>query len=660
LRLLKHNKYQMEEEQPEEIITETYELHNKDCLDQMKYMANDSVDLIFCDLPYAQTDCHWDTAIDMNLFWKEVMRIKKLHTPIFMTTTTKFGVSLINSAPKKCPFRYDIVWHKSKKVGFLSARKMPLRSHEMIYVFYERLPFYDLSSHTHKFLKKKDSTRKSGEGVYANRFKDEVKSKYDPKLPNSVVDEKGEIYKITKESYKTRKSGSYDPPLPNSIIHRDTIYGDLPQAEQYAESIGKDPKSCHKTQYDPPLPDSVIIQQEEDKKSLYGQKTLTTYKNKKGKRMDAGKPLYDPPLPDSIIKAEYKETTYGDIKMVDFKARKKGESRYDPPLPDSVIKSDCYESNKTDDSLRKGFRDKRYDPPLPDSIVKEEEQDRKIKQNNSNKGGLYCNIDRLEDVKYDPPLPVSVVNEEKQDDPNRGATMINGTLGGLYHSRWQKGHKSNSYEPPLPDSILKETKCEQYGCDRVFYLDENGNKIKEGQSGKNQTKYDPPLPVSIVNEPVEVKPIKPKSKASEHNVGYTQTGYMVKQYKNGKNYWSCLKPNEKYVPPALREPASDIYRFKERVESGELSASKYINEPPLPDSMLYVKSESGKHSTQKPVALMSWILKYYSKEGDVVLDPTAGSGSTGVACLNMKRRFIGIEMDKKIFGDAIKRLSEQK
>ena len=119
-----------------------------DCLEEMKGLDDNSIDLIFCDLPYGQTSCKWDCKIDLEKFWIEVMRVKKINTPIFFTTTTKFGVEIIQSAPKKCPFRYDIVWVKSSPAGFLSAKKMPLRKHELVYVFYEKLPFYDLSSHT--------------------------------------------------------------------------------------------------------------------------------------------------------------------------------------------------------------------------------------------------------------------------------------------------------------------------------------------------------------------------------------------------------------------------------------------------------------------------------------------------------------------------------
>ena len=321
-----------------------------DCLEEMKGLEDKSVDLIFCDLPYGQTSCKWDCPIDLEKFWIEVMRIKKLNTPIFMTTTTKFGVSLINSAPKKCHFRYDIVWVKSAPAGFLSAKKMPMRKHEMIYVFYEKLPFYDLSSHTHKFIKEMN-----------NR--------------------KGKVY--------------------NS-----------------QETESKD------------------------------------YKNK------------------SVV------------------------GKYEPPLPNSVVKEET--GGATGKEL-----DEKY----------------------KNKGGLYSKVSR------------------------------NGLL-------------------------------------------------------KAEPHYDPPLPVSVVKEDI---------RKDKHETAY------------GEN----------------------IHHHNNQQRNGES-----IYDPPLPNSMLEIKSTRGKHSTEKPVALMEWVLKYYSKEGDTILDPTMGSGSTGVACKNMNRNFIGIEMDDEIYEVAVNRIED--
>ena len=192
-----------------------------DCLDEMKTIDDNSVDLIFCDLPYGQTSCKWDTLIDLDKFWIEIMRIKKLNTPIFFTTTTKFGVSLIQSAPKKCQFRYDLVWVKSQKLGFLSAKKMPLRKHEMIYVFYEKLPLYDLSSHKHKFIKHKENTAE--EGTYGKK----------KRCPHG-------------------KAGQYDPPLPDSVVREQGCYG-----EKVPNSEAKYGQKCAQ-QYDPPLPDSML------------------------------------------------------------------------------------------------------------------------------------------------------------------------------------------------------------------------------------------------------------------------------------------------------------------------------------------------------------------------------------------------------------------
>lgn len=70
-------------------------------------------------------------------------------------------------------------------------------------------------------------------------------------------------------------------------------------------------------------------------------------------------------------------------------------------------------------------------------------------------------------------------------------------------------------------------------------------------------------------------------------------------------------------------------------------------------------NQKGKvHPTQKPVALLEYLIKTYTNEGETVLDFTMGSGSTGVACKNLNRNFIGIELDKKYFDIAEKRINE--
>jgi DNA modification methylase len=139
-------------------------LYHGDCLEVMKDLSANSVDLIICDLPYGCltgggitkketaekygrkgtegiSGCAWDVKIDLEAFWKEVRRIRKSeHTPTIHFCTTKFGYELIQSNPNE--FRYDLVWDKQKGESFLSANKMPMRSHEMIYVFSKAGAFY--------------------------------------------------------------------------------------------------------------------------------------------------------------------------------------------------------------------------------------------------------------------------------------------------------------------------------------------------------------------------------------------------------------------------------------------------------------------------------------------------------------------------------------
>jgi len=333
------------------------DLRNGDCLELMKELDDDSVDLLFVDLPYGQTSCKWDCLIDLELFWKEVDRVCKLEAAMVFTCSVKFGNSLINSNPKN--FKYDLIWLKSSPCGFLNAKKMPMRKHEMVYFFYRKQPSIYTENialhHKHKFLKQ-DKEKYMESDLYGNGGKD---------TQNKSVRQHKILYK--------------------------------------------------KSEYDPKLPTSII------------------------------------------------EEVYG---------------------------TGCYQ--KADHSSSKNY------------------------------------------------------------------------------DGYGKDNDFSIYQPPLPNSVIKEENCK---------YDVNKNAYGGGKEGR----------------------IKISKAKREHEVRY---------------------------------------------------------EPPLPNTILEIKSQRGKHPTQKPVALMEWVIKYYTKEGDVVLDPCMGSGSTGEACKNLKRNFIGIEMNEEIFEVAFNRLIE--
>ena len=180
----------------------TSTMYNGDCLEvmkELKELKDNSVDLLFCDLPYGQTSCKWDSLIDLDIFWKQVNRVCKIDCPMFFTCSTKFGVSLINSNPKN--FRYDLVWVKSAPCGFLNAKKMPMKKHEMVYVFYRKLPMYDLSGHQHKFLR----CEKNGQG------RSQISREMKAGVNNLYGDMKG-------GTIGNIHGTNYDPPLPHSLL----------------------------------------------------------------------------------------------------------------------------------------------------------------------------------------------------------------------------------------------------------------------------------------------------------------------------------------------------------------------------------------------------------------------------------------------------------
>ena len=104
-----------------------------DCLELMPTLGDNCVDMVLVDLPYGQTQCKWDCLINLDEMWVQLKRICKPNANIVFFCTTKFGYQLIKSNEKW--FRYDMIWEKPNTVGFMSANKMVLRKHEMIYIF---------------------------------------------------------------------------------------------------------------------------------------------------------------------------------------------------------------------------------------------------------------------------------------------------------------------------------------------------------------------------------------------------------------------------------------------------------------------------------------------------------------------------------------------
>ena len=117
-----------------------------------------------------------------------------------------------------------------------------------------------------------------------------------------------------------------------------------------------------------------------------------------------------------------------------------------------------------------------------------------------------------------------------------------------------------------------------------------------------------------------------------------------------------------YNPQGLIECEKKVNRktrgetIGERKSQSNQYVAKYTN---YPNSVIEFKSEMKPvHPTQKPIELLEYLIKTYSNENDIILDNCMGSGSTGVACLNTNRKFIGIELEEKYFNIAKERIEK--
>ena len=200
----------------------TIELFNANCLVKMRDIPDKSISLIVADLPYGclttgkgkeklqRADnpekpnnretglivgCAWDVKIDLDEFWKQVKRIRKNDkVACIHFCNTRFGYDLIHS--NEAEFRYDLVWSKVSKigqpvaVGFLSANKKPMSSHEMIYIFSKKSASYnriDIEGDFGKWLCGKNGKR-TGNHADAGLPKQNISGGEGKRCPTSVIE----------------------------------------------------------------------------------------------------------------------------------------------------------------------------------------------------------------------------------------------------------------------------------------------------------------------------------------------------------------------------------------------------------------------------------------------------------------------------------------
>lgn len=151
------------------------ELWRGDCLELMKYIPDGSVDLVLCDLPYGTTNNKWDKCIPLEKLWPEYKRVVKKNGAIVLFAQTPFDKVL--GASNLDMLKYEWIWEKPQGTGHLNAKKMPMKSHENILVFYRQLPKYNpqwewgtpytsttYSTHSTNYGKQKDSVTTTSDG----------------------------------------------------------------------------------------------------------------------------------------------------------------------------------------------------------------------------------------------------------------------------------------------------------------------------------------------------------------------------------------------------------------------------------------------------------------------------------------------------------------
>lgn len=162
-------------------------IYNEDCLEGMKRIPDGSIDAIICDLPYGVLNKQsegggWDSIIPFEPLWEQYLRVLKENGAILLFCQGMFTAKLMMSQPNL--WRYNLIWDKSSPTGFLNAKRMPMRRHEDIAVFYRSLPTYNP-----QMLKCEPYQRNHSKGRMTGKHTNNCYGKF-VDFPTTISDEK--------------------------------------------------------------------------------------------------------------------------------------------------------------------------------------------------------------------------------------------------------------------------------------------------------------------------------------------------------------------------------------------------------------------------------------------------------------------------------------
>ena len=184
-----------------------------DCLEIMPTLADKSVDMILCDLPYGTTACKWDTIIPFEPLWKQYKRLIKDNGAIVLTASQPFTSALVMSNPDM--FKYIWYWIKDKPSNFLMGKKQPLRYVEEVLVFSKGIPLYNPQMQPREEKDKRKNKLTSSLLKNENIGINEKTDKYQDRLKSGLNDF---IYPRNYQKFNNRTDGLHPTQKPVALL----------------------------------------------------------------------------------------------------------------------------------------------------------------------------------------------------------------------------------------------------------------------------------------------------------------------------------------------------------------------------------------------------------------------------------------------------------